>query len=213
MARILSGPFLGMSGTINGTTYYQLNGKTYAKSKNRTSTKPRTEGQEANSATLGMISKFLGPFEDFLKVGYQHVAKSVEMTPHNAMASHIWKKALKGKGKNRKVDLSKLLITQGNLASAKKNNVEMTAEGLAFTWSNEIKPRKSHHSDQVIMLAYFPELEEVKCKIGGAERSVGKDFLPLDSIEKGYAAEIFISFAADDHADLANSIYLGQLNW
>jgi len=212
MARVISGPFVGFSGTINGVTYYQINGVTYSKSKNRKSTKPRTVKQEANSSTLGMISTFMGPFEDFAMVGYQHVAKSKGWNPHNAMVSHIWT-VLKGKGKNRRIDLKKLLVTQGNLARAKQNAVELTAEGLAFSWSKEVEPRKGHHTDQVIMLAYFPELGEVKSKIGGAERSVEKDFLSLDGIEKGYSAEIFISFIANDHSDLANSIYLGHLNW
>ena len=213
MARVVSGPYLGYSGTVDGMTYYQINGITYVKKKNTKSTKPRTENQEAQNVTLTMISKFLKPFDDFVKFSYQHVAKSKGMNPHNAIANHIWENALQGRDMNRSVDLQQLLITQGNLPAAKTQKVEMTEKGLKFTWSNEIEEGKSHHSDQVVLLAYFPELEEVVYKIGGAERGVGEQLLPLIGVEQGYEAEIFISFVTNDHSDMANSIYLGKLNW
>jgi hypothetical protein len=213
MALVVSGPYLGFSGTIDGITYYQRNGKTYAKKKNKKSTIPRTEGQKSTESKMGIVAKFMPPFEEVAKVGYQHVAKSNGWSTHNAMVSHTLKKAMKGKPGKWQVNLKKLLITQGNLASAKTNAVEMTADGVLFNWSDDTGRGMSHHSDQVIMLAYFPKLKEVAVKIGGAARSARQDLLSLAGVEKGYSAEIFISFIADDHSDMANSIYLGQLNW
>ena len=214
MAIVKSGPFLGFAGTVDGITYYQLpSGVTVAKRKNKKSTKPRTEGQKATQSTHGMISKFMQPFEEIAKVGYQHVSKSTGLNPHNAMVSHIWKTALDGPPDNRKVDLHKLLITQGDLPASAENSVRITAAGLSFTWSTENRLRNSHYSDQVILFAYFPTLRESEVKLGGAERRAGTDTLPLSGIEKGHPAEIFISFIANDHSSLSNSIYLGQLIW
>lgn len=213
MARVVSGPYVGFSGTIDGITYYQINGVTYAKKKNTKSNIPRTEGQQATESKMGIAVKFMRPFEEVAKVGYQHIAKSEGSNTHNAMVSHILKKAMKEKSGKWEVDLKKLLITQGKLASAKNNAVEITEDGILFKWSDETGPGTSHHSDQVIMLAYFPKLKEVELKIGGAVRTAKQDLLLLAGVEKGYSAEIFISFIADDHSDMANSIYLGRLNW
>ncbi|CAM4088135.1 hypothetical protein SAMN06265348_102444 [Pedobacter westerhofensis] len=213
MARVVSGPYVGFSGTIDGTTYYQMNGKTYAKKKNSKSNIPRTEGQLATESKLGMIAKFMPPFEEIAKVGYQLIAKASGNSTHNEMVSHIFKKACEKQSGKWVVNMEKFLITQGKLASAKRNSAEMTMDGVLFNWSNETGPGKSHHSDQVIMLAYFPELKESAVKIGGASRNAQQDLLLLTGVEKGYTAEIFISFIADDHSDVANSIYLGQLNW
>jgi hypothetical protein len=213
MARVVSGPYVGFSGSIDGITYYQVNGVTYAKKKNKKSTLPRTAGQRSTESKMGIAVKFMPPFEEIANVGYQYVAKSKGWSTHNAMLSFILKKAITGKPGKWQVNFKKLLITQGGLASAKTNAVEMTTDGILFNWSDDTGRGMSHHSDQVIMLAYFPQLKEVVVKIGGAARSASQDLLSLAGVEKGYSAEIFISFIADDHSDMANSIYLGQLNW
>jgi len=214
MAIVKSGPYVGFSGTVDGITYYQLpNGTTVAKKKNKKSTKSSTPAQQAAQDVMVMISQFMKPFEAFIKMGYAQEAKKQGLNPHNAMLRHIWKNALEGAPGDRKVNLHQLLVTKGELPPANENSVQLNAKGLAFTWSTELKPKRSHHSDQVIMVAYFPELQELEFKVGGAERSAGQDVLLLDGIEKGYPAEIFISFITNDRSGISDSIYLGQLNW
>ncbi|MET1057328.1 MAG: DUF6266 family protein [Pedobacter sp.] len=213
MAIVTTGPYVGFSGTINGMTYYQLkDGRTVVKNKNKKRTKAATPSQEVNQSVMGMISHFMKPFEEIATVGYQNLAKAKGDNTHNMMASHLWK-VLESTPNGRKIDLRRFLITQGNLPAARDISVNMTGEGLEFTWNTDVKAKLSHHTDQVILLAYFPTLEEVESKIGGAERRAGKDVLLLNGIEKGHVAEIYISFITNDRSDLSNSIYLGQLNW
>jgi hypothetical protein len=214
MAIVKSGPYVGFSGTIDGITFYQLpDGRTVSKKQNKKSTTPPTAEQELTQSDMGMISRFIKPFEEIAKVGYQHL-KTKGGNTHNALASHIWAAALdKASDGSHFINLSKLLITQGDLPAAKDLSVELTESGLEFSWNPEVESHLCHHSDQAIMLAYFPELEEVECKIGGAERKEGKDLLVLSGIEKGHTAEIYIAFATNDRSVLSNSIYLGSLNW
>lgn len=214
MAIVTSGPYVGFSGTVDGITYYTLpDGRTCAKKKNKKSTKDPTELQKAVRADTKIVSEFMKPFKDFIAVGFQLEAKKVGQNAHNMMAKYIRLNALEGVYPNRKVNLSKVLVTNGVLSLPVETSATMTGDGLAFSWSTELVSKNSHYSDQVMMLAYFPELQETRHVISGAQRYAGADVLPLAGIKKGYTAQVYISFITNDHTSIANSIYLGQFNW
>ena len=214
MAIVTSGPFVGFSGTVGGITFYQLpDGRTCAKKKNKKSTVPATALQLVIRADTAIVSKFLKPFEKFIEVGYQLEAKKAGQNAHNMIAKYIRLNALEGIYPNRKVNVSKVLMTYGKLPVAAETSVEITNEGLAFSWSTELVPQLSHYSDQVMMLAYFPELQESCYVVAGAQRFNGKDLLQLAGIKKGYSAEVYISFITNDHTGIADSVHLGQFNW
>lgn len=214
MAIVKSGPYMGFSGTVDGITYsVQPNGTTVAKRKNGKSGKPSTIYQIAAQKDTDIFSQFMKPFKEFALVGYDLEAKAKGLSHHNAMVQCSRKNSLQGVYPNRSIDYSKVLITKGTLPAAAETAVTMTASGLAFTWSTEIIPYRTHYSDQVIMLAYFPELNETRYITAGSQRHAGKDLLILDGIKKGYGAEIYISFVTDDRRSISNSIHLGQLTW
>jgi hypothetical protein len=214
MAIITGGPFKGFNGTYDGITYYQLkDGTTVAKKKNSPSTKPPTEKQLSVMIDTKLVSEFMKPFKSFIDVGYALAAEKVFKNPHNVMVSHIRKDTLEGESTERKINLSKLLVTKGDLPSAIEIAAEVTDQGLAVNWSTELVYKESHHSDQVMMLAYFPELKETVYVLSGAPRYTGHDLLPLKGINKGYTAEVYISFITDHHKRISNSVYLGQFNW
>jgi len=214
MAIVISGPFVGFSGTVDGITYCQLpDGRTCAKKKNKKSTKDPTDLQIANRADTKLVSDFMKPFKGFIEVGYQLEAKKVGQNAHNMMVKYIRLNALEGVGPTRKINLSKVLITNGTLSPAVETSAVITDLGVAFSWSTELIPKLTHHSDQVMMLAYFPDLEETCYVIAGAQRFVGTDLLNLTGIKKGYSAEVYISFITNDHLGISDSVYLGQFNW
>jgi len=214
MAIVTNGPFVGFSGTVDGITYYLLqDGRTCAKKKNKKSTVLPTLLQLANRADTAMVSKFMASFKEFISVGYQLEAKKNHLNPHNVITRYIRKHAIEGVYPNRKINIAKVLFTNGKLPAANENSVVMTEKGLIFNWSTELVGKLSHYSDQVMMLAYFPEIKESAYVLAGAQRSVGTDFLPLDGVRKGISAEVYISFITNDHAGISDSIYLGQFNW
>jgi len=214
MAIVTSGPFLGWSGSADGFTYYLLpDGRTCVKKKNRKSSIPPTQPQIVNRADTAIVSKFIKPFEEFIQVGYQLESKKTNQNPHNVMTKHVRDITIQGLYPDRKIDISKVLVSIGKLPGAAETSVMMTEQGLTFHWSTELVRKLSHYSDQVMMLAYFPELQEVTHVISGAQRHLGTDLLPLAGIKKGYSAEVFISFITNDHQGVSNSVYLGQFNW
>jgi len=214
MAIVTSGPFVGFSGTVDGITYYTLpDGRTCAKKKNRKSTKPPTALQLANRADTILVSKFMKSFKDFISVGYQLEAKKNHQNPHNMMVKYIRKNAIEGVYPNRRINISKVLVTNGKLPAAAENSVVVNEQGLIFNWSTELVRKLSRHSDQVMMLAYFREIQETAYVLAGAQRYVGTDLLQLTGVKKGVAAEVYISFITNDHTGISDSVYLGQYNW
>ena len=214
MAIVTSGPMVGFSGSVGGFTYYILpDGRTCVKRKNSKSSVPPTPLQIANRADTAMVSKFMKSFKEFISVGYQLEAKKNHQNPHNMMVRYIRKHAIEGVYPNRKINIAKVLVTNGKLPSAAETSVTVNEQGLTFKWSTELVRKLSHYSDQVMMLAYFPKIQETAYVLAGAQRHVGTDMLNLTGIKKGTAAEVYIAFITNDHTGISDSIYLGQYDW
>jgi len=215
MPIVTSGPFLGFSGTVDGMTYSQMaDGRTMVKRKNKKSTKPPTPKQLEIKNDTGRCASLMRPLKEFVRVGYELEAKKKPgLNTYNAMVQQVRKNAFQDTGEGRKFDFSKVLMTMGNMPSIEESAVEITPFGVAFTWSTELIASTTHYSDQVVMMAYFPDLGQARYITAGAQRFLGKDLLMLEGIKKGYTAEIYISFITNDRTAISNSTYLGQLNW
>lgn len=214
MALVISGPMMGFSGTVDGFTYSpQPNGTTVVKRCNKKSSKPATPAQLAVRADTKLFGETMKPLKEFVKIGYAQEAKENFQNPNNMMVKHCKKACIEGEYPNRQVNFSKVLVTKGVLPMPKKVGVKLVEKGLIFNWSTELVPKTTHQSDQVMMIAFFPELKEVRHMAAGAQRQVGRDLLELKGIENGYHCDVYISFASDDHSAIADSIHLGQFMW
>ncbi|WP_158796635.1 DUF6266 family protein [Pedobacter sp. L105] len=215
MANVVSGPATGYSGTVGGVTYSQQpNGApTTAKQKNKKSDKPLTPGQLSVCMDTAITAAFIKSIENFAKAGYAIQAKKDRMNQHNSMVRYMRATALTGVYPERKIDFPRLLVSKGEMPAPRDVTVTVNEFGFVFTWNPETNIKAVHYSDQIMLLAYFPELNSGESHIGGAQRYIGKDLLALSGVEHGYVAEIYISFIANDRSSVSNSIYLGQLTW
>jgi len=214
MALITSGPFLGVTGTFGGNTYYQDKwGRTIMKRKNSKSSKPPTIGQEVVKDDTRIINVFMSPLKNFATIGFELEADLKLTNGYNAMAGYNRLHAIQGIYPQRVVDYTKVLMTKGTLPASDDLTVSLTTNGFAFGWNAVNTSPPAHHSDQVMMIAYFSALNEVRFIAGGAERHVGNDVLNLNGIAKGYEAEVYIAFISADRKCISNSIHLGKLNW
>jgi len=214
MAIVKSGPYVGFSGTVDGITYCpQPDGTTTAKKKNTRTTKPDSKDQASVKDDTGIFSGAIKHLLDLINFGYALEAKTKTRSPWNTMVQCNRKVVLQGEYPNRYVDFSKLLLTKGTLPLPVNLAATRTAKGLVYSWSSEVLPKRSHYSDHLIMVAYFPELEESRYLLSGALRSAGTDILSLEGIKKGNKAHVYAAFITDDHKGISNSVYLGQFNW
>lgn len=212
MAKVTSGAAMGFSGSIGGITYSQQpDGSTTAKEKQGARTTPLTVGQLSVLQDTHMRSPFLKAVKDFIDVGFEIQAKQDKMNTNN-VAVRSFKNAITGEYPERRIDYSKVLLSKGKMESPQNATVSLTASGLAFTWSTAIK-KGEHYTDQIMVMAYFPDLKKTVYHTAGAQRHEGADLLLLGGVKHGYNVEIYMSMIRNNRKSISDSIYLGQLTW
>jgi hypothetical protein len=205
MGTIKNGKSNGKTGKI---VTYELLGRTVTRTVGKNSNPP-TEAQLASREGVKIGNKFMEPIKAFIKVSLKTVAAKYQMYPHNRMMSNIKLNALQGTYPELSINYSNLLLAEGNLPMAENPKVEKTDNGLKFTW-DKVKafPR---NTDQVMLMAYFSELNKAIFVTAGAKRSSGEDILEIKSPLINEKMEVYIAFIAEDRNGVSNSTYLGQL--
>lgn len=209
MGKLLGGIYGPTTGTTGNITSYILNGQNVT----RMRTHPRTtssEKQLENEMRMKVISDFFRLMKIFLKAGFSTAAKNTTKNYYNIAVSYNKKHALKGDYPNVEVDYPNVLLSDGNLLPAENPAVTRLAGGIEFTWDTD-GYSWGNGSDQVMVLAYFPETGKVKSLSYGARRLEGREFIPLEDNEMDQPAETYISFISPDRSEVARSMYLGQV--
>jgi hypothetical protein len=214
MGKVKKGPATGWSGKVGNLVYSQHADRETTVSEAPTpSDAPATKKQSRARQVTTICGSYLSPLKGFVHVGARAKGKPKGQSPYNVMVSYARAHAIGGVYPNQYIDFSQLLITQGTMMPPQDAIVQLTEEGLAFEWNPENIQDEDHYTDQVMIMAYFPELKTARYKTSCAERHIGKYLLPLAGIKKGYAAEIYISFITDERDRISDSVYLGQLIW
>lgn len=215
MGIVKKGMAKGISGKVGGYVYsQQKNGTTTVSEVQDFSDRVFTTKQLSAQQITKLCGDVLKAIKEFTEIGYALEAQKLGMNTNNAMVSHLRNDALIGEYPDQSIDFTKVLVTKGSLPPPEDVTVEINENGLAFTWNPKVNEEFGmHYSDQIAMLAYFPELEKIRHMPSGAQRHAGKDLLMLTGIEKGNVAEVYIAFMTNTRKGISNSIYLGQFNW
>jgi hypothetical protein len=206
----------GILGDINGTVgpvvTYLLNGQNVIRSKPRKSNKPATLPQLQNRLELEVITLFLKKAEIFIKKGFSHLAIGTKNNYHNLAVSCNKSPGTTGEYPDVKLVFEKIVLSKGDLPQPVNPAVERLENGLKFTW--ECPPSLDFicWSDQVMMLAYSPQLNRSICIESGAKRKAEQDVLPLSPAMLNEQLEVYIGFVSDDRLQAADSVYLGTIS-
>jgi len=191
----------------------QPDGRTSVSQAPQSSNIPPTVKQLAVQQETKVMGPFMSVMKEFVKMGWELQGKIEKMNQNNAMVKYLRANAFTGKGTDRRFDFSKVLVTRGNMPEPSDVTMELTSYGVLFNWKTETNSKKIHFTDQFVMLAYFPELAEVRYMTAGAQRHTGKDMLMLSGVEGGHVAEVYVAFVAGNRKSISDSIYMGQINW
>jgi hypothetical protein len=205
----INGPFKGKVGSIYG---YTMNGKNIIKGAPRKSVKNKrgSAAQKVNRSKFTQMQQFLHPVLPFIQVGFNMVARSRQMSAHNAAKSYNMLNAFSPEGD---IDYSTALVSYGNLAEPLTANVTADDNGLHFSWTNHIDSKNQSNSDQVMLLAYNPEKNLAYYMLSGARRSSGAESLQIWKDETPYLYHIWIAFISDDRQNISRSTYLGEISF
>jgi len=203
----INGPFIGRVGNTIG---YILNGINVIRSIGAFHGE-YTPKQLANYQRMGLISSLSTVIQEFLKFGFSSVAVPTKQGHTNHFISINKEKAVKGVYPNQETDFSKLIVAQGTVAVPKNPIVKATNNSLEYSWEADLQAEGAENSDQVMLLAYFPESEKAIVMASGSRRTVEKEILEIPGSDKDRKVETYIAYVSDDRTNASNSVYLGQL--
>jgi len=203
----ITGPFIGRLGNTIG---YMLNGVNIIRSIGDVHGE-KTPLQLANHQRMSLISSLSTAIQEFLKFGFQSVAAPGKQGPTNHSISINKEVAVKGVYPNQETDFTKLIVAQGPIPGPKDPMVKVVDNQLEFHWKADLKSGGADKSDQVMLLAYFPQSKKSIILPSGARRTAEKEILEIPAFDQDTVIETYIAFVADDRMNASNSVYLGQV--
>lgn len=204
------GPFSGKLGKVIG--YVDKNGRQQLRTIGEHIFENPSDQLKETWAKTSLASKFLKPVTEYISMGFAAEAKSRKMTAYN-LASSFTRKAITGNYPNLWIDYSKILFSAGNMPVVQNPEVIAVEDGLMFTWDTANLEVGTRKSDLVMLMAYLPDSGKAYYLRSGAKRIQGYEHLILPFIPAGQKVETYISFNSEDHKDICNSIYTGEITF
>lgn len=201
----------GTTGTkIGRPITYQLGHLTVTRTVGEITTPP-SEAQLNVRLKIKLSSKFLSPFLDFISIGFALEGLRTRTSAQNQALKQLYKNSFQGTYPHICIDHSQVQLTCGTLPPLINPVMALSENGVRCTWNGELEEEGARWNDQVIILAYCPELEVVEYNCAAAQRHVGEAELSLYVIPKGYFVETYVSVISNQRKDIANSTYTGRL--
>jgi hypothetical protein len=211
MATYKNGFMGNYRGKIGNLVFYEVKGRQVVRSVGKI-TVPPTPAQLQNRNEMETVVGFLRPLKELISIGFNLKAKGSSRTPYNMAVSYNKIHAVSGAYPNVVMNFEKVLVTEGRMKGVDDPLVELSPAGLSFSWVCPDQLEWPRSNDQVIVLAYFPELENAEYLLYGASRLRAEAQLALAPELISAHMEVYISFIAQDRKQISNSTYLGSFN-
>lgn len=155
-----------VSGTVGPVVGSTWKGIPYLRSKpERRKSRKKTAGEIATTTSFGFLSKFLKPFQPYIKIGFMHYA--TEQTERNAAHAENHNNKLISPYPDLAVDYSRLILSKGSLPGI-LNPVMTFAEGtISIQWEANLVGSASG-SDQIMLSVYDKRSKTATGFIGAA---------------------------------------------
>ena len=210
MARIHNGimdKFSGKVGTVIGGSWrgiHYMRGKPTPRVP-----KKATPKQLAQRKKISLASSFAYSLKTLYELSFKKFA--IEKTGTNCAVSYLSTNAITGSYPDLALDMSKVLVSRGELPGVVTPNVTSTGEGiLQFTWTNNSEAEGAQFNDRAIVVAYCSALKTGIYTTVGATRKAGIINLDVQRFS-GQRVHTYIGFMTEDGEAASDSVYTGQL--
>lgn len=209
MARVKSGilgPFVGKVGTVVG---YMVGDRNYMRGLTR-EPKRMTENELINQDKLKLVSNYLAPLKDLVKVGFKdYYTRTGGM---RGATSYTRKIALVTDDAGFYIDPALVKISGGDLPQAETPEAVFEAPNfIKITWKAEDLESTSK-TDQLLASAYdMASLNARVVVFDGAFRREGMMRVEIDEQYKGKQLDVYIGFVNGDRTSQSDSQYLGRI--
>ena len=199
------GHFDGKVGTVVGARWKGID---YMKSKNRKSTKAKTEKQLQQQARFTVGVRFVGALGKLMKDSFND--PNEQMTGCNLAVSVNLAKALKGEYPQYELDYEKVAVSKGSLHNVFLPKAAAPGDGsIAFSWVKN-EGSNANPDDIAVMVAYCPETNQGIFGEDGSTRSSQAGLLET-LIFTGKEVHTWILFYTKNRDAVAGSLYTGKL--
>jgi hypothetical protein len=211
MGKANNGILGAVSGKVGNLIFYVLNGMPCVRTVG-TRTAALTEGERLNTSKMAVLMNLFKYMKPFLKLGFSTHLSHGHHNYHNAATSYNRKNAVFVINGRAEIAFEHLRLTSGNAMEAQRPAVELIGNNLEFNWSYDEIESWSAGSDQVMLMAWFPDDSFAIYETAGAKRRSLTETLQIPQSYLEKRMELYISFISNDRQSVAKSIYLGRLN-
>lgn len=206
MARIKQNTLNLEKGSIGGLVVYQMYGNTYVRAKPSSYKDAKSLLQEINRQKLMLVQVFLRPFKSLLRLSFQY---EKGRSAYHAAMSYNMKSAVTGSYPNQEIDLSKVLLSKGDLPLPANIKMEKSDIGITIKWDYLQHPN-SDHRDTLIVMSHKKNSCNAEYRQTAAQRSdTTAIFTHLNKDSGMY--DIWIAFRKYDETAISDSHYLGSI--
>ncbi|MEJ2882272.1 DUF6266 family protein [Pedobacter sp. GR22-6] len=212
MATVKNGIFGQYSGKVGNLVFYQMNDKTYVRSKGEITAAPSI-AQKSRRREMAVATNFVSSVLIFLRLGWSAEAKLKKKSAYNMAMSYHKLYAVKVVDSVVELDYSKAMLSKGTLLPAQLPTVILDPEGLLFSWFiDQLQPHQSDW-DQVMLMAYYPESGDAVFTLGGVARTAGSMVLEIPAEMRVGPVETYIAFVNTDRTACSDSVYTGRVDF
>lgn len=202
----------GFRGKLGNTVTYNLKGQSVQRLIGEI-TKPPTELQLINRKKMAIVTEFLKPVKEFVRIGFEVETKRTLLSPYNKATSLNILNSIKGIYPNQEIDFTKAVFSKGRMPVTEDIKVTHTDTGLKFVWDPDLKFWNMKPTDHLMLIAYCAEKKQAFCQLDGAKRKEGKEKLNLPRYNKQVVIHVYTAFVSSDHKIISDSVYHGEMIW
>jgi hypothetical protein len=145
-----------------------------------------------------------------LRTGWKLYAH--RQSPFNAAMSHVLANAISGTYPDYSIDVSKVLVSRGNLQSASNATATATSGNLAISWNDNSGVGSAKQTDKALVAVLNLEKGEAITDTEGKERTEETQTVILPADWSGDEVQAYLGFMSEDGKEVANSVYLGTIS-
>ena len=209
MGTIRKGILGGFSGKVGNVVGASWRGISYIRSLPQSVRNPRTAGQRSQRSKFALALALLKPMTSFLRTGWKLYAH--RQSPFNAAMSHALANAIVGTYPDYSVDVSKVLVSRGNLQSASSATATAAGGNLTFAWNDNSGIGSAKQTDKALIAVLNLEKGEAITDTAGRERTEETQTVVLPADWSGDEVQAYLGFVSEDGREVSNSAYLGAI--
>ncbi len=202
MARTTNSLLKGMSGKIGDLIIYEMDGKTYARSKPTSYKDSKSPLQLNQRQKLILVNDLLRPFKDILKKTFFN--KENTKRPYLRAQSYNLKYGTTGFYPDLEIDYKKAFLCKGSLPMSKNVKALYTEGGIVIEWENI----KGYSKDTLFVMLRQKNTVYSMYKFTGVERSE-EYYLWKDTAKyKSDEIQLWIAFRDPTEEEMSDSLYV-----